>query len=309
MHRQPGRPDLPRVHLSAYDEDAFYAHLMAISFEGEPILTTLQRALIQFADELEGHPHGGPVEGRIVQAEPKPSGITATVQSALQMYMKDEEYKRWRAAQVGRMVFTGGKTFVADDEVITAVLCPMPGMGQEFLDLGAHELIEMAELLREQNDEWVRPADPDEADGITLFDEYRNERIRQEIRESLGWPEGKLDASSGLVSMAGEIAERMPDTRLDPPPPEFWGAWLHLGQVWAMVAGRAAAGSASAQRDLREWARHRVAIDDGWSSIADAMTALYQQPGLNRDQLATQAAASVRRPLIAYGREVWRKEP
>jgi hypothetical protein len=288
---------------------AGYSVTVTISFEGEPIPTEQQQGLIKFADELNKHPHGGPIRGRIVQAEPHPTGITATMQRALQMYMKDEEYERWRAAQADRMVVTGGKTFIADDGVVTAILCPMPGMTQEFLDLAAHELIEMAELIREQSDGWVSPTDPDEADGITLFDEYRNERVRQEIRERLSWPEGQLDASSGLVSMAVEISDRMPATRLDPPPPEFWGAWLHLGQVWAMVSGRGAAGSASAQRDLADWRQHKFASAAGWSPIAEAMNTLYQEPDLERDQLASQAAAGVRRPLIAYGRQAWRHGP
>lgn len=182
-------------------------------------------------------------------------------------------------------------------------------MAQEFVDLAAHELIEMAELLRQRRDQWVRPDDPDEADGIVLFDEYCNERLRQEIRDQLGWPEGRLDASPGLVSMTNDIAGRMPESRLDPPPPEFWPAWLDMAQVWAMVSGRGAAGSASAQCELTAWARHNLVADQGWSPIAAAMYGFYQQPGLDRDQLARQAAVGVRAPIIAYGRRAWREGP
>lgn len=87
-----------------------------ITFEGEPIEPAQQQALNAFATELARHPHGGAVDGRIVHAEAQPAGITATMQQALGVYMKDHEYARWQAAQQGRTVVTGGKTFVADDE-------------------------------------------------------------------------------------------------------------------------------------------------------------------------------------------------
>lgn len=278
-----------------------------IQFEGEPIEPGQQQALSDFAAELARHPHGGEVDGRIVHAKAHPAGITATMQQALRMYMKDDEYAR--AAQQDRTVATGGKTFVADDEIVTAVLCPMPNMNQEFVDMAAHELTEMAGILRQQGDGWIRPDDPDEADGIILFDEYCNERVRQEIRDQLGWSEGRLDASPGLVSMTNDIANRMPDMRLDPPPPEFWSAWLAMAQVWAMVGGRGAAGSPSAQRELTAWALQNLVIDQGWSPVAAAMDALYQQPGLDRDLLARQAAAGVRLPIVAYGQQVWYDGP
>jgi hypothetical protein len=112
-----------------------------LTFEGQTFPKAEREALAAFCEELEHHPHGGPVEGRIVIAEQQPGGITATMRRALQMYMKDDEYERWNAAQEGRPVVTGGKTFVADDEVITAVLIPMSGMGQEFWTLRPMRLL------------------------------------------------------------------------------------------------------------------------------------------------------------------------
>jgi hypothetical protein len=276
-----------------------------LRFGGELIQPAQQQALKDFADQLAGHPHGGVIDGRLVQAAPQPAGITSTMHNALRVYMKPEEFLRWQAAQHGRTVATGGKTFLADDEIVTAVIHPLPGLSQEFVDLAAHELIEMATLLRQQRDHWVTPDDPDEADGIVLFDEYCSERVRQEIRDVLGWREGRLDASPGLVSMTADIAARMPETRLDPPPAEFWAAWLAMAQVWAMVCGRGAAASASARRELMAWARHGLIANDGWSPVAAAMDALYQQPGLDREELARQAGRDVRLPIIAYGREAW----
>ena len=279
-----------------------------ISFEGEPIDPACKQALNDFAAKLAHHPHGGAIDGRIVHAKAQPAGITETMRLALQMYMKDDEYLQWEAAQVGRTVATGGKTFVADDEVVTAVLHPMPGMSQEFLDLGAHELTEMAKLLRQQHDQWVRPDDPDEADGIVLFDEYCNERIRRDPP-----PAGLAGRQARCVAWTRLNDQRhcraYAEETLRPPPPEFWPAWLNLGQVWAMVGGRGATGSASAERELTAWAEHNLVADQGWTPIAMAMDGLYQQPGLDRDQLAHQAATGVRQPIIAYGRQAWRDGP
>lgn len=280
-----------------------------ISYEGEPINDVQKQALLDFAAELAGHPRGGKIDGRIVHAKQRPGGITATMRNALQPYMKHEDFKQWEAAETGRTVATGGKTFVADDEVITAVLHPLPGMAQEFIDLGAHELVEMAILVREQRDHWVPPDDPDEADGLVLLDEYCNERVRQEIRDRLGWPEGGLDASPGLVSMTDDIANRMPKSRLDPPAPEFWPAWLAMARVWAMVCGRAGAGSESARRELTAWADHALIADEGWAPVAVAADSLYRQPELDRDLVAGQAGNGVRSPIIAYGRRAWHMGP
>jgi hypothetical protein len=277
-------------------------------FEGKGFPAAAQEELKRFSAELEQHAQGGAVEARLIVAESQPGGITSTMRETLRAYMKADEFARWNETQEGRTVATAGKTFMADDEVVTAVLLPMPDMAQELLDLAAHEIIEMARLGPKDGSAW-RPDDPDEADGLVLFDEYRNERVRQEIRQRLGWPEGQLDAVLGVAGMAEEIAARMPPNRLDPPPIEFYGAWLEMAQVWSMASGRADAGSESAMADLAHWADTSLVAYQGWQPVAEVVRDLYGQPWLDAGTLAPILAERVRRPVLEYGRTAWRKGP
>ena len=223
--------------------------------------------------------------------------------------MKPEDFTRWNAAHVGSTVAVAGKTFVADDERVTAVIFPMPpNQHQEFIDIAAHEVVEMARLIRAREQRWAWPDDPDEADGLVLFDEYRNERIREEIRQRLGWPEGRVDAEPDLISMIDDIEDRLPPDRHEDAPLEFFKAWLELARVWAMLAGRAAVGSTSANRALEAWAGHDFIADGGWLPIAATLDGFYRQPEIDQDHLARAAGAGIRAPIIEYARAVWRGE-
>jgi hypothetical protein len=260
-----------------------------------------QEPLETFCSRLEGHPHGGRVEGRIVVAQPKPDGML----EALQMYMKDAEYERWFANLPQRTGITGGKTFIADDEAITAVLAPFEG--QALLDLAAHEATEIAHALEHKERGFIRPTDPDEADGLTLYDEYRIERARREISNELGWPEGQIDAIQSLRSVVEEIALRMPTRRSDPPGLDFLGAWLEMARSCVMSFGRASGGSQSAIEDVQQWKEHALIADDGWRPVHQSLDDLFAQPGLGTDELAASTASVVRRPILDYGRGAWRK--
>lgn len=262
-----------------------------------------QESLETFCVRLEKHPHGGRAEGRIVIAQPRPDGML----KALQMYMQDQEYARWFARLQHRTGVTGGKTFVADDEVVTAVLAPLEG--QALLDLAAHEAIEIAHAVEQKESGFVRPTDPDEADGLTLYDEYRIERTRREITKELNWPEGPMDAVQGLRSVIEEIASRMPASRLDPPGLDFYGAWLEMAQSCVMTFGRAAGGSQSAAEDVERWKEHPLIADVGWQPVQQSLGDLYAQPSLGPAELAPATASVIRRPIIGYGRDAWRKGP
>lgn len=226
---------------------------------------------------------------------------------ALQMYMQDDEYEQWFARLKHRTVITGGKTFVADDEVVTAVLAPFEG--QALLDLAAHEATEIAHAIEERNSDVLKPTDPDEADSLTLYNEYRIERARHEISRALGWPEGAIDAVQSLHSVIKEIASRMPARRLDPPGLDFLGAWLEMAQSCVMAFGRAAGGSQSAAEDVQRWKEHSLVADNGWEPVQQSLGDLYAQPGLGLGELAPATASLVRRPIIGYGRDAWRKGP
>lgn len=262
-----------------------------------------QESLNSFCERLACHPQGGQVEGRMVVAQPSSGGML----KVLQMYMRDEEYEPWFARLRHRTVVTGGKTFVADDEVITAVLAPLEG--QALLDLAAHEAIEIAHAAEHRESGFVRPADPDEADGLTLYDEYRIERARREISRELGWVEGPIDAVQGLRSVVEEIASRMPARRLDPPGLDFFGAWLEMAQSCVMTFGRASGGSQSATEDVQRWKEHALIADEGWQPVQQSLHDLYAQPGLGLDELAPVTASVIRRPILGYGRGAWRRGP
>jgi hypothetical protein len=277
---------------------------MAIEYQGD-FSDSRKQSLEQFAAELATHAAAGPVEGRLVVADPDLRGIFETMRGTLAKYMKDDEYESWRDFQNGRPVATGGKTFVADDDVITAVVVPIP-QDPEFLGLASHELIEMAHKAQELQEGWIPPQTVEENNGIVMFDEYTNERIRQEIISKLGWSQSKLDQQPGLVSQADDIAQRMPPQRLNPAGQDFWNFWVHLAQVWAMVIGRRAAGCKYADAELNRWAAHDLIADQGWQPAETACDELYQQlPGLDRDQLVELAAEIVWRPIEQYGRTAW----
>lgn len=274
-----------------------------LSFEGEGFAQPKREALEAFCAKLEDHPHGGGAEGRIVVAEARSEGMIR----ALQKYMKDDEYDSWFARLPERTVVTGGKTFVADDEILTAVVAPLPG--QALLDLAAHEAIEIAHAVHQIESGFVRPTNPDEADGLTLYDEYRVERARREISNELGWPEGATDAVQGMRAVIDEIASRMPSRRFDPPHMDFFGAWLEMAQALVMACGRGAGGSQSALEDVRKWSEHPLVADNGWEPVQSSLDDLYEQPGLGLEELAPVTASLIRRPIIEYGRDAWRRGP
>lgn len=223
------------------------------------------------------------------------------------MYMQDEEYESWHARLKHRTVVTGGKTFVADDEVVTAVLAPLEG--RALLDLAAHEAIEIAHAVEHVERGLVRPTDPDEGDGLTLYDEYRVERARREISNELDWAEGPINAVQGLRSVIEEIASRMPTRRLDPPGLDFFGDWLEMAQSCVMAFGRASGGSRSATEDVQRWKKHTLIADEGWQPVQQSLADLYAQPDLGLDELAPATASVVRHPILGYARDAWREGP
>lgn len=274
-----------------------------LDFKGAEFPADQREALEVFCAEVQKHPQGGRVEGRIVLAEDEPDGFI----QALRIYMDTKEFEGWLARRRGRTGITGGKTFLSEDEVITAVLAPM--QGPDLLDLAAHEVIEMAHAVEQRQTNFLRPVNPDEADGLTLYDEYRVERVRLEISSTLGWLEGVADGVKALRAAAEEIASRMPSRRLDPPPPDFFLAWLEMARAWTMACGRADAGSNPAREDLEEWASHRLVADGGWEPVRRSLGELFRQTALRLEEIPPFAASVIRRPILDYGRTSWRRGP
>jgi len=274
-----------------------------LDFAGAEFPADVRAALEAFCIEVSKHPQGGTVEGRVVLAEDGPDGFV----EALRVYMDTLEFQGWLSRRPGRTGITGGKTFASEDGVITAVLSHIGG--QDLLDLAAHELIEMAHSLQQREADFRHPTNPDEADGLTLYDEYRVERVRRELADSLGWPEGRMDGVLALHPAVEEIASRMPDHRFDPPANDFFVAWLEMARAWTMACGRAAAGSQTAKEDVAQWAEHRLIADGGWQPVQRSLDDLFRQTHLTLEEIPPFAASTVRRPILDYGRAAWRQGP
>jgi hypothetical protein len=261
-------------------------------------------SLEAFADALEQHPRRAAADGRLVVAEPHPGGLQPTIQRVLRLYMKPDEYEAWWQQQAGRPVATAGKTFVAQDEVITACVIPHPEISI-LLGYASHELIEIAHLAAERQ-EGTRPLEDHEVNGTTIADEYVAERLRIEIATQLGWPRSPLDRDPGLVPQTDDIQGVLSRPPYDGPPTmEFWQHWANLARVWAMVAGRADAGAQEEEQELIRWLGHRLIADQGWQPVRHALQDLYGPPEPDREQFVAGAVRCVWDPVERYGRGAW----
>lgn len=260
-----------------------------------------------FVAELDRHPHGGTVDGRLVVAEAHPGGLKPTMQRELAKRMRDDEFENWKEAQQGRPVAAAGKVFVADDEVVTSVVCPLPGMQIEFLGLVAHELIALAQRRRSIQEGWIAPElNSAEQIGSTLFDEYLAERLRVEISTGLGWPEGVLDSDPGLVHQTDDLRQALNEMpSAGEPPLEFWSHWMNIARVWVMVLGRCDGGSGAADVELNRWAQHPLIADDGWSPVRGTLAEMYLAADPIRRHVEARAAERVARPIECYGQSAW----
>jgi len=265
---------------------------------------TEKQAIDAFAVELE-RVVGYSFSGRLVIAEPHLSGITRTMSNELARWMKDDEYAEWRAQQHNRPVATGGKTFVADDGIVTAVVCPMPNLPAEFLGVSAHELIEICHRVQEERNGRIEPEGVREIHGVVLYDEYAVERIRQSISTALGWTESRLDAEPGLVSQIDDLLHLLPGGRAGHPPTDFWAHWVNIARVWAMTEGRRAAGSTTAAAELDRCSKHPLIRDKGWKPVSSSLDRIFLELGLHGEVQAERAAKLVWDPIESYGRAAW----
>lgn len=266
----------------------------------------LRGDLRDFCDEATRHPWGVQIEGRLVVAEPHPGGLRPTIERALRQWMTRSEFREWQAQQQGRPVATGAKTFVADDDVVTAVVCAMPDRAM-FLGLASHELLEVGHRVREREAGVPFPTEGRSANGVVIADEYVTDRARSEIADRLGWTESVLDREPGLVSQTDGVAAVLRQRPFEGPPSHrFWLHWANLARVWAMVAGRADADVIGASEELDRWRRHELVAHDGWSAVRETLRQLYRRgTTVPRAEFIERAADGVWDPLETYGRTVW----
>jgi hypothetical protein len=196
--------------------------------------------------------------------------------------------------------------FVVHDDVITAVVLPVP-QKPEFLAIASHEVVELAGRAREIHEGSVEPPPNSPAQlGSVLFDEYSADRLRTEIAGVLGWTESALDADPGLVSQTNDMQEAMTAMPAEgPPPTEFWTHWVNVARVWAMVVGRRDGGSETVQVELNRWSQHPLIADQGWSPVRRALADMYDTNNPIRPEVEGEAAQRIWTPIEAYGNEAW----
>jgi hypothetical protein len=251
--------------------------------------------LEEFAEAVGAHPRGHVVQGRMVIAEHSDG-------RELRAWMKPGAYDDWYAKAKYQPKVADGKTFVAYDDVVTAVVSRFEESGDQLV-LCSHELIEMADLRRHEEQGWSYPTDGRGLLGVIFADEYATERLREEIAHQLGWPFADTHNEMALVELADQIQAAMPTPRYDPPPMDFWAHWQTLARMWSMACARRLT-SPKAEEALVAWAKHPM-IDDGWAPVERALADLYEQPELDRDQLVELAARRIWDPIEQYGREAW----
>jgi hypothetical protein len=273
------------------DADAQLAVIKWIGSWSGDVSSELER----FADALAAHPRGYPIEGRMVI-------VTGSDGRELKQWMKPDAYAEWYEKAKQQPHIASGKTFVAHDGMITAVVSRFAESADQLV-LCSHELIEMADLGRLEDQGWGYPGDSRELLGVVLADEYATERLREEIAHQLGWPFADTNDEMALVRLTDQIQEAMPTPRYDPPADDFWAHWQTLARMWSMACARRLT-SAKAEEALASWSKHPI-IDGSWAPVERALAELYDLPTLDRDELVEIAAKRIWDPIEQYGREAW----
>jgi hypothetical protein len=251
--------------------------------------------LERFAEALATHERGYPIDGRLVI-------VSGSDGRELKEWMKPDAYADYQEKAQQQPLTASGKTFVARDGVVTAVVSRFADPNDQLV-LCSHELIEMGDLRRSEDEGWVYPEDGRELLGIIFADEYATERLREEIAHRLGWPFADTHDEMALVHLADQIQGAMPTPRYDPPPDDFWAYWQTLARMWSMTCARRLT-SPKAEEALASWSRHPM-IDDGWAPVERGLAELYDLSNLDRDELVELAAERIWDPIEQYGREAW----
>jgi len=252
--------------------------------------------LERFAHDLASHERGYPIDGRMVV-------VSDSDGRELKRWMKPDAYDKWYEIATQQPVVASGKTFVAQDGVITAVVSRFDEPGDQLV-LCSHELIEMADLRRHEDEGWIYPEGGRDLLGLIFADEYATERLREEIAKQLGWPFCDTHDEMALIRFADEIQNAMPAPRYDPPADDFWAHWQTLARMWSMTCARRLT-SPNAEDAFLAWAKHPMIEDDGWAPVERALRELYDRSDLRRDALVELAAKRIWDPIENYGREAW----
>lgn len=228
--------------------------------------------------------------------------VSSSDGAELKQWMKPDAFAEWLQVAKQQPIVASGKTFVAHDGVITGVVSRYEP--DELAVLSSHELIEMADLRRHEDEAWIYPEEPRELLGVIFADEYCTERLREEIAEQLGWQFANVHDEMALVRLADQIQLAMPTPRYDPPWNDFWAHWQTLAKLWSLTCGRRRT-SPKADQALQAWSQHAIIADKGWAPVERAFEELYDQPHLERGRFVEISAERIWDPIERYGREAW----
>jgi len=264
--------------------------------------------LFAFADRAAAHAWGGAGLERLVVAELRQGAIG----HALHEWMDAGEFRAWEREQSRRPVATGAKSFIAHDGRRTAVVLPLP-QRPEFLMFATHELLEAAQSAREEAEGFAFPShDVHLANAHVMRTEYVVERARLEISGGLRWPQSSLDGV-GLAEQVATFEQALPgivrNSRVAEYPTQLaWQHWVNIIRVFAMSAGRAAAGSDVDRAELeRFYAQPLIAETvSAWRTAQAALDALWDRPHEPTQTLAEDARHAVWQPLHDALLAVWR---
>lgn len=260
--------------------------------------------LEEFAAALAKHPRGGEPHGRLVGIPWGPSGPIAAMRSELPQWMDPVAFAKWDRLRTSKPGVTMGKTFVAEDGEVTAVVCTPPKRG-DALGVAAHEIVEVLHLSQHQADGWEYPKATRFLLGVIMLDEYATERVRLETAQALNWPGSVFhDTAQGLVQTAEDIEQALPpDRKAYDPGQDFWGWWQTMAMLWSHDCARAPFFPFVA-KELARWSRCAVIADDGWAPVREAREQIYED-ALGRDEETERAAEEIWDPIEKYARAVW----
>lgn len=266
-----------------------------------PLSAEWEENLVAYAGRLAEHPWGGAGLQRLV---------IGGMNESLSVWMRPQEYERWRASQGVRSVITGGKSFLAADGRWTAVVPPFDERSL-FLHFPAHEMIEAA-LDRRQAAEGYEFVDSTHS-GVAhvLWTEYVVERTRKGIANELGWPASKLD-DGFLVDHANEFEQSVlgflkTTAATGTEPVQSFQHWYELVRVYAMSRGRADAGSPADEASLSAFFHEAIPAElrDQWQWLDDALRDAYARPQAPTSELDALTHDEGWRPLHEEYRRLW----
>lgn len=238
--------------------------------------------LVAFAERLKESPWGGDGYDRLVIGD-----ITASLRD----WMQPADYQQWQAGHLGgRIAATGAKAFIANDGLRTAAVLPLEDR-LSFLMFACHEMVEAALGRRHDAEGHEFKEQTHTSLAHVLWTEYVVERSRRTIANDLGW--GHAEVENGfVVEQMDDIEAELPNliqwaVQHNEPPQRLFQLWYEMARVYAMTLGKADAGLAQAQEEVRRFKERPLVIESiaGWAELDQALRDTYDRSAEPVDEL------------------------